>query len=137
MKKKPAAVAGIMGGMDTEVTDQTTSVILECASFKGSNIRHTGRMLGLRSEASGRFERGLDSDSCIKSIDRCAQLLQEMGACDVAQGVVDVYPKPQATTRIAFTAAQVNKFLGTEIPEATWSISWKRCSSALKKTAIP
>lgn len=117
-EEKACCVAGIMGGMDTEVTDQTTSVILECASFKGSNIRHTGRMLGLRSEASGRFERGLDSDSCIKSIDRCAQLLQEMGACDVAQGVVDVYPKPQATARIAFTAAQVNKFLGTEIPEA-------------------
>ena len=117
-EEKACCIAGIMGGMDSEVTDQTKTVILECASFKGSNIRHTGRMLGLRSEASGRFERGLDSDSCINSIDRCAQLLQEMGACDVAQGVVDVYPKPAVTTRIAFTAAQVNKFLGTEIPEA-------------------
>ena len=57
-EEKACCIAGIMGGMDSEVTDQTTTVILECASFKGSNIRHTGRMLGLRSEASGRFERG-------------------------------------------------------------------------------
>ena len=76
--EKACCIAGIMGGLDSEVTKDTTSVILECASFKGSNIRHTGRMLGLRSEASGRFERGLDSDSCINSINRCAQLLQEM-----------------------------------------------------------
>lgn len=117
-EEKPCSIAGIMGGLDSEVTEQTTSVILECASFKGSNIRHTGRTLGLRSEASGRFERGLDADSCTNSINRCAQLLQEMGACDVAKGIVDVYPHPQGTTRISFTAAQVNKFLGTDIPEA-------------------
>lgn len=117
-EEKPACIAGIMGGFYSEVTENTKTVILECASFKGSNIRHTGRMLGLRSEASGRFERGLDADSCINSINRCAQLLQQMGACDVAKGIVDVYPKPQGTTKISFTAEQVNKFLGTEIPEA-------------------
>lgn len=116
-EEKPCCIAGIMGGFDSEVTEHTQTVILECASFKGSNIRHTGRMLGLRSEASGRFERGLDADSCINSINRCAQLLQEMGACDVAKGIVDVYPEPQKTTYISFTADQVNAFLGTNIPE--------------------
>lgn len=116
-EKKPCCIAGIMGGFDSEVTEHTQTVILECASFKGSNIRHTGRMLGLRSEASGRFERGLDADSCIDSINRCAQLLQEMGACDVAKGIVDVYPQQQKTTYITFTADQVNAFLGTDIPE--------------------
>jgi len=75
-------------------------------------------MLGLRSEASGRFERGLDSDSCIASINRCAQLLQEMGACDVARGIVDVYPNKPAVRRIAFSADRINAFLGTDIPEA-------------------
>lgn len=114
---KPCCIAGIMGGYDSEVTADTKTVILECASFKGSSIRHTGRSLGLRSEASARFERGLDAEGCIASLDRCAQLLQQMGACDVAQGVVDVYPRPQQTVRISFTAAQVNAFLGTEIPE--------------------
>ena len=116
-EEKPCCIAGIMGGFDSEVTERTQTVILECASFKGSNIRHTGRMLGLRSEASGRFERGLDADSCINSINRCAQLLQEMGACDVAKGIVDVYPQQQKTTCITFTADQVNAFLGTDIPE--------------------
>lgn len=116
--EKACCIAGIMGGLDSEVTKDTTSVILECASFKGSNIRHTGRMLGLRSEASGRFERGLDSDSCINSINRCAQLLQEMGACDVAKGIVDVYPNKPAVRRIAFSADKINAFLGTDIPEA-------------------
>lgn len=114
---KPCCIAGIMGGMNSEVTADTKTVILECASFKGSNIRHTGRTLGLRSEASGRFERGLDAESCIHSLDRCAQLLQQMGACDVAQGIVDVYPHPQQTTTITFTAAQINTFLGTDITE--------------------
>lgn len=116
-EEKPCCIAGIMGGFDSEVTEHTQTVILECASFKGSNIRHTGRMLGLRSEASGRFERGLDADSCINSINRCAQLLQEMGACDVAKGIVDVYPQQQKTTYITFTADQVNAFLGTDILE--------------------
>lgn len=115
--EKACCIAGIMGGFNSEVTADTKTVILECASFKGSNIRHTGRTLGLRSEASGRFERGLDADSCIHSLDRCAQLLQQMGACDVAQGIVDVYPHPQETTKIPFTADQINQYLGTDIPE--------------------
>lgn len=115
--QKPCCIAGIMGGYDSEVTADTKTVILECASFKGSSIRHTGRSLGLRSEASGRFERGLDAHSCLHSLDRCAQLLQQMNACDVAKGIVDVYPHPQETTRISFTAKQVNNFLGTDIPE--------------------
>ena len=114
---KPCCIAGVMGGYDSEVTAGTTTVILECASFKGSSIRHTGRSLGLRSEASARFERGLDAEGCIHSLDRCAQLLQQMGACDVAQGVVDVYPRPQKTVTISFTARKVNEFLGTDIAE--------------------
>ena len=115
--QKPCCIAGIMGGYNSEVTADTKTVILECASFKGSSIRHTGRSLGLRSEASGRFERGLDAHSCLRSLDRCAQLLQQMHACDVAKGIVDVYPHPQETTKISFTAKQVNTFLGTDIPE--------------------
>lgn len=115
--QKPCCIAGIMGGYDSEVAADTKTVILECASFKGSSIRHTGRSLGLRSEASGRFERGLDAHSCLNSLDRCAQLLQQMNACDVAKGIVDVYPHPQETTKISFTAKQVNNFLGTDIPE--------------------
>lgn len=115
--EKVCCVAGVMGGFTSEVTEKTKTVILECASFKGSSIRRTGRALGLRSEASARFERGLDAESCIHSLDRCAQLLQQMGACDVAQGIVDVYPRPQKTTKISFTSRQINAFLGTDISE--------------------
>ena len=115
--EKAACVAGIMGGLDSEVTENTTTVVLECASFKGSGIRKTGRALGLRSEASARFERGLDSEGCVHSLDRAAQLLQETGACEVAAGVVDEYVRPQEVRRIPFTAEQVNAFLGTDISE--------------------
>ncbi|MCI1822475.1 MAG: phenylalanine--tRNA ligase subunit beta [Megasphaera sp.] len=113
---KACGVAGVMGGFETEVTGKTTAVILEAASFKGSTIRKTGRALGLRSEASARFERGIDAEGCIASLDRCAQLLQKMGACDVARGIIDIYPEPQPVTRISFTVQQINAYLGTDIP---------------------
>ena len=89
-EEKACCVAGIMGGMDTEVTDQTTSVILECASFKGSNIRHTGRMLGLRSEASGRFEKGLNPRMTLDAVNRACELIEMLGAGEVVDGVIDV-----------------------------------------------
>jgi len=115
--EKASCVAGVMGGFDSEVTEETTTVVLECASFKGSSIRKTGRALGLRSEASARFERGLDSEGCVHSLDRAAQLLQQMGACEVAAGVIDEYVRPQEVRRIDFTVQRVNDFLGTDISE--------------------
>lgn len=115
--EKAACVAGVMGGLDSEVTERTTTVVLECASFKGSSIRKTGRALGLRSEASARFERGLDAEGCVHSLDRAAQILQKTGACQVAAGVIDEYVRPQEIRYINFTAEQVNDFLGTDIAE--------------------
>lgn len=115
--EKAACVAGIMGGLATEVTAETKTVILECASFKGSNIRHTGRTLGLRSEASARFERGLDAEGCIASLNRCVQLLQQIAVCETAAGIVDVYPHKQEVRHITCSATQINEFLGTDIAE--------------------
>ncbi len=115
--EKAIGAAGVMGGLETEVTAKTTTVLLEAASFKGSSIRKTARALGLRSEASSRFERGINAEYCRLAIDRAAQLLQEMGACTVAKGWIDVYPEPQKTVSISFTAAQINSYLGTNIPE--------------------
>lgn len=112
----PVCLAGIMGGADAEVTARTKTVVLECASFKGSDIRHTGRALGLRSEASARFERGVDAACCRQALDRCAQWLQQMSACETAKGIVDVYPQPEPVRKISFTAAQINDFLGTSMP---------------------
>ena len=114
--EKPAGLAGIMGGLETEITENTTTVVLEAASFNGPSIRRTARACGLHSEASGRFERGVDVTKTIRALDRAAQLLQDMGACTVAQGVVDVYPQPKAEVRVDFTVEAVNRRLGTELP---------------------
>lgn len=113
--EKAAGLAGIMGGFETEITDTTTTVVLESADFYGPCIRRTARACGLSSEASGRFERGVDSETTIKALDRAAQLLQEMGACTVCEGIVDVYPNPKQTNYVTFTPEQINNHLGTNI----------------------
>lgn len=112
--EKAAGLAGIMGGFETEITD-TTTVVLESADFYGPCIRRTARACGLSSEASGRFERGVDSETTIKALDRAAQLLQEMGACTVCEGIVDVYPNPKQANYVTFIPEQINNHLGTNI----------------------
>lgn len=111
----PAGLAGIMGGLESEVTEKTKTVVFEAAAFYGPSIRRTARACGLHSEASGRFERGVDVTQTVRALDRACQLLQEMGACTVAQGVVDVYPAPQAEVTLEFAAEAVNKRLGTDL----------------------
>lgn len=113
--EKAAGLAGIMGGFETEITDTTTTVVLESADFYGPCIRRTARACGLSSEASGRFERGVDSETTIKALDRAAQLLQEMGTCTVCEGIVDVYPNPKQANYVTFTPEQINNHLGTNI----------------------
>ncbi|WP_371369601.1 Phenylalanine--tRNA ligase beta subunit [Sporomusa rhizae] len=112
-------IAGVMGGLATEVTFNTQNVLLEAASFKGASIRRTSRALGLRSEASGRFERGVDTVNIMKALDRAATLLEAMGACQVCPGVVDAYPNMHLPKQVTFTPAQVNSYLGTDIPAKT------------------
>ena len=114
--EKPAGLAGVMGGLESEVTENTTTVILEAAAFNGPSIRRTSRSCGLHSEASGRFERGVDVTETQRALNRAAQLLQEMGACTVTKGIVDVYPDPKQPVSVYFTAEQINNRLGTDIP---------------------
>lgn len=116
--KKAAGLAGIMGGFETEITVDTSTVILEAADFYGPCIRRTSRACGLTSEASGRFERGIDSETTIKALDRAAQLLQDMGACSICHGIVDVYPSPKQPVEVTFTPEQINKRLGTDLTKA-------------------
>jgi phenylalanyl-tRNA synthetase beta chain len=108
-------IAGVMGGLATEVTDTTQNVILEAASFHSASIRRTSRALGLRSEASGRFERGVDVANINKALDRAAKLLEDMGACTVCPGVIDEYPGMVLPQQITFTADEINAHLGTDI----------------------
>lgn len=114
-----AGLAGVMGGLATEVTESTKTVVLEAAVFNGVSIRRTARACGLHSEASGRFERGVDAFNSVKALDRAAQLLQEMGACTVCEGIVDHYPGFEAASTVVFTPEQINRRLGTSISRQT------------------
>lgn len=116
--EKAAGLAGIMGGFETEITEKTKTVILEAACFNSASIRRTARAVGLHTEASGRFERGTNVEGTVAALDRVAQLLQEMGACKVCQGVVDVYPEPKPEVKIRFTPAQINARLGTNFKDS-------------------
>lgn len=111
-------IAGVMGGLATEVTNNTQSVILEAASFNGVSIRRTSRALGLRSEASGRFERGIDTANSIRALDRAAKLLEDMGACKVCPGIIDSYPNMQLPRQVSFIPQKVNAYLGTNIDKS-------------------
>ena len=113
--EKPVALAGVMGGFDSEITVHTVDVILESAYFDPSNIRKTSKVLGMHTEASHRFERGVDFDGNIAAIDRAAQLIAEIAGGDIAVGVIDVYPRPRNPVRIKLRPERVNFVLGTEI----------------------
>lgn len=115
--EKAAGLAGIMGGFESEITEQTSTVILEAASFNSASIRRTSRAVGIHTEASGRFERGTNEHGTIAALNRVAQLLQEMGACRVCKGVVDVYPNPKPEVKIKFTPKQINARLGTNFSD--------------------
>ncbi len=110
-------LGGVMGGLETEVTDKTVNVMLEAASFHGPSIRRTSYSLGLRSEASGRFERGVDTARCHEASNRAAYLLEEMDACETVAGIVEDYPAPAAPTVIEVTPAAISSRIGIAIAE--------------------
>lgn len=112
----PVAVAGVMGGLESEVTENTVNVLLESAYFNGPSVRRTSNALGLRSEASLRFEKGIDPNGSLRAIDRAAQLIAEMGAGEVVQGVVDNYIRPVDNRQITLRPARVSQLTGMEIP---------------------
>lgn len=113
--EKAAGLGGVMGGLLTEVTDATKTVILEAASFHGPSIRRTSRALGLRSEASGRFERGVDIIRNHDALNRAAHLLEQMGACETFSGIVEAYPEEVKPAVITTTAAKINGRIGFDI----------------------
>ena len=113
--KEPVAIAGVMGGANSDIDDNTTMVVIEAAAFNKKSVRLTGRKLGLRSEAANRFEKGVDPNLAAMAADRAAQLLEEMGAGTVLQGMVDVYPKKVEPVTIEVDADWINKLIGIEI----------------------
>lgn len=117
--EKPIGIAGIMGGENSMITDQVKTMLFEAACFDGTNIRLSSKKVGLRTDASGKFEKGLDPNNAIEAINRACQLIEELGAGEVVGGVVDVYGKVKEGRRIPFCAQKVNKLLGTELDKET------------------
>jgi phenylalanyl-tRNA synthetase beta chain len=113
---KPIAVAGVMGGEYSGVYDETTTIVFESACFNGMRTRSTAQKLGLRTEASARYEKELDPDSCLRCLHRALELVQLLDAGDVAGGVCDVFPTPKTVRKISFRPNRVNSFLGIDCP---------------------
>ena len=113
--EKPVALAGIMGGYDSEITETTCDVLLESAYFNPSSIRATAKALGISTEASYRFERGADPGAVLTAMDRATQLITELAGGSVCKGTVDVYPGQQPLHRIQFCPERVNFILGTAL----------------------
>lgn len=116
-QEKPVGIAGVMGGLHSEVTENTKTIVIEGAVFHGPSVRKTSRALGLRSDASSRFERGVDLEMTNQAVLRVAQLLQEIGAGEIAKGYLDIGKQSKDALPISFSAERINRFLGTDIPE--------------------
>ena len=113
--ENPVALAGVMGGFDSEITDQTVDVLLESAYFHPPSIRKTSKVLGMHTEASHRFERGADPEGVIPALNRAAQLIVEVAGGEVCSGIIDVYPGDREAINIELRPERVNFVLGTEI----------------------
>jgi len=112
---RAVAVAGVMGGANSEITEKTRTILLESANFHGISVRLTAKKLGLRTEASGRFEKGLDVENVITAVNRAAQLIEEMGAGKVCKGIIDCYANKPEPRVIKFRPDRINALLGTSI----------------------
>jgi len=112
---KPVAIAGVMGGANTEISEATTNVLIESANFDPGSIRRTSKYLGLSTDASQRFERGVDVGMTLYAANRAAQLIQEFSGAEVLRGSIDVYPKKSHTTTVYLRFNRTNEILGTTL----------------------
>ncbi len=113
--EKSVGIAGIMGGQNSMITDDVRTMLFEAACFDGTNIRLSSKRVGLRTDASGKFEKGLDPNNAQAAIDRACQLVEEMGAGEVVGGMVDVYAEERKPVRVPFEPEKINAILGTDI----------------------
>ncbi len=114
---KPVGIAGIMGGENSKITEDVKTVLFEAACFDGTNIRLSAKKLGMRTDASGKFEKGLDPNTAEEAINRACQLIVELGCGEVVGGMVDVYPEKKQPIKIDFCPDKINSLLGTDISE--------------------
>lgn len=114
--EKAVGIAGIMGGENSKITDDVKTMVFEAACFDGTNIRLSSKKLGMRTDASGKFEKGLDPNNAEAAINRACQLIEELGAGEVVGGMIDIYPVKREPSRVKFEPDRINSLLGTDIP---------------------
>lgn len=116
-KNKPVAVAGVMGGEYSGIMDDTTTIVFESACFNGISVRRTAKALGMRTEASSRYEKELDPSATMRALKRALELVQELDAGDVVNGVVDCFVKPKEPVKVKFDYNWINEFIGIDLSE--------------------
>lgn len=124
--ERPIAIAGIMGGANTEISEKTANVLIESAYFNPRSIRKTSRYLNLSTEASYRFERGADIDMTVQAANRVAQLIQELTGAEVLKGVLDIYPKKCKRTTVRARISRINSVIGSTLKKAEVIVLLKR-----------
>ncbi len=117
-RDRAVAVAGVMGGENSEIQSDTKEVIFEAAMFDGASVRKTAKALGLRTESSARFEKGLDKEMPLEAVNRACELVELLGAGTVVGGMIDIYPEKAERRRLPLCPEKINAFLGTGIPKA-------------------
>lgn len=117
-EKKPVAVAGVMGGEYSGIMDDTTTIVFESACFNGLSVRSTAKALGMRTEASSRYEKELDPGATMNALMRALELVQQLDAGDVVNGVVDCFVKPKKPAKVKFDYNWINNFIGIDLSEA-------------------
>ncbi len=123
--EKEVGIAGIMGGENSKITDDVKAMVFEGACFDGTNIRLSAKRLGLRTDASGKYEKGLDPNNAELAINRACQLVEELGAGEVVGGMIDIYPVKRQPSRVKFDADRINALLGTNLDAETMKSYFK------------
>lgn len=131
--QKEVGIAGIMGGENSKITDDVKTVLFEAACFNGTNIRKSAKRIGLRTDASGKFEKGLDPNNAVDAVNRACQLIQELGCGEVAGGIVDVCAPLKENVRVPFEPERINALLGTQIPETEMLDYFRRLDFAYQE----
>lgn len=127
-KDRPVGIAGVMGGENSEITENTSTVVFESACFQGAEVRITAKKLGMRTESSSRFEKGLDCENCLPALDRACELVNLLNAGEIAGGHIDIYPVKKPVYTVAFEPEKINRFLGIFLsPDAMKTILEKLC----------
>ena len=136
--KKPVAIAGVMGGQNSEIENDTNTIVFESAVFYGGSVRKTAKAVGLRTEASSRYEKGLSPENAIRAVNRAVELVELLGAGEVVEGKIDVYPTKQKENRIPLNVDRINLLLGTNLSREEMIATLEKLDMKLEgDTVIP